>query len=130
MDDSEIHDNVITLPAREAKVNIRDADDVRGVGVHNPCHESLRTAFTSDDGVLAVLDPESTRACEPDADAVPIGSRDQWTNQRFRCKSGSLLGRSLNTRPGRLPWPMTTMCGFVVVDFIVVSILISLAPCQ
>jgi hypothetical protein len=55
-------------------VNLGDADDARGVGVHDPCHESLRTTFTSDDGVLAVFDPESTLARDADADAIPVGT--------------------------------------------------------
>ena len=68
----KVHDDVPTPLAREAKVDFGDADDARRVGVHDPCHESLRTAFTSD-GVLAVFDPESL-ACDPDADAVPVGT--------------------------------------------------------
>jgi len=74
LDPDKVHDNVSTPPAREAKVNLGDADDARGIGVHDPCHEGLRTAFTSDDGVLAVFNPESTLACDPDANAVPVGS--------------------------------------------------------
>jgi hypothetical protein len=38
----------------------------------DPCHVSLRMAFTSDDGALAVFDPESRLACDPDADAVQV----------------------------------------------------------
>ena len=69
----KVHDDVPTLLAREAKVDFGDADDAHRVGVHDPCHEGLRTAFTSDDGVLAVFDPELL-VCDPDADAVPVGT--------------------------------------------------------
>jgi hypothetical protein len=69
---NEVHDDIPTTPAREAKVNLGDANDARRVGVHDPCYVSLRTAFTSDDGVVAIFDPESRLACDPDADAVPV----------------------------------------------------------
>jgi len=63
---NEVHDDIPTPPAREAKVNRGDADDVRRVDVYDPCHISLRTAFT--------FDPVSRLACDPDADAIPVGT--------------------------------------------------------
>jgi hypothetical protein len=39
---NEVHDDIRVTPAREAKVNLGNADDARGVGVHDPCHMSLR----------------------------------------------------------------------------------------
>ena len=71
---NEVHDDIPTPPAREAKVNRGDANDARRVGVHDPCHMSLRTAFTLDVGAPAVFDPVPTLACDPDADAVPVGT--------------------------------------------------------
>ena len=53
-------------------MNLGDTDGTRRVGLHGPFHVSLRAAFTSDDRVLAVFDPESRLACDPDADAVPV----------------------------------------------------------
>ena len=69
---NEVHDDIATLPAGEAKVNLGDADDTRRIGVHDPCHMSLRTAFTPDDGVLGVFDPEPRLACDSDADTIPV----------------------------------------------------------
>jgi hypothetical protein len=73
---NEIQDDIPTISARKAKVNLRDADDARSlratVGVHDPRYISLRTAFGSDDGGLAVFDPKSRFACYLDADAVPV----------------------------------------------------------
>ena len=40
---------------------------------HDPGYISLRTTFTSDDGVaLAVFDTKSRLACYPDVGAVPV----------------------------------------------------------
>ena len=69
----KVHNDVPTLLTREAEVDFGDADDAHRVGVHDPCHEGLRTAFTSDDGVLAVFEPELL-VCDPDADTVPVGT--------------------------------------------------------
>jgi len=68
----EVHDDIPTLPAREAEVDFGNADDTRRAGVHDTCYVSLRTAFTSDDGVPAVFDPKSRLASYPDGDAVPV----------------------------------------------------------
>ena len=59
---NEIHNDVPAISARKAKVNVRDANDARRVGVHDPRYVSLRAAFTSDDGVPGVLDPKSRLA--------------------------------------------------------------------
>jgi len=69
---NEVHDDIPTPPAREAKVNRGDADDARRVGVHDSCHVSLRTAFTLDDEAPAIFDPVPTLTCDPDAGAVPV----------------------------------------------------------
>ena len=62
---NEVHNDIIpTPPAREAKVNLGNADDARRVGVHDPCHMSLCTAFTSHVGIIAVFEPESRLACD------------------------------------------------------------------
>ena len=70
----KVHDDVAMAPAREAKVNLGDANDARRVGVHDPCHVSLGTAFSPDDEVFAVLDPELGLVCDVDADAVPVAT--------------------------------------------------------
>ena len=65
---NEVHDDIPTLPVREAKVNIGGADNVRRAGVH----VSLRGAFASDDESLIIFDLESRLTCNPDVDAVPV----------------------------------------------------------
>jgi hypothetical protein len=69
---NEVHDDIPTIPTREAKVNFGNAGDTRRVGVHDPCYISLRTAFTLEVGVLAIFDPKSRLACYLDVDAVPV----------------------------------------------------------
>ena len=71
----EVHDDILTVPARETKVNFGDAKDTRRVGVHDPCHVGLRAALTLDGGPGEppdVFDPESRLSCGPDADAIPV----------------------------------------------------------
>jgi hypothetical protein len=77
-----------------------DAEDARRVGIHDPYHVSLRTAFSSDDGGLAVFDPESRLACDQDADAVPVETS-------FSARiDDSVVGREVCWDVRRMPDPV------------------------
>ena len=69
---NEVHDNIPLLLAREAKINVGDAEDARRVGVHNASNVSLRSALASDARVVTIFDPESRLACDVNAYAVPV----------------------------------------------------------
>lgn len=67
----EVHGDIATGTAREAKVNIGDVEDARRVVVHDVCDISLCAAFASDEGTIAIFDPESRIACDLHADTIP-----------------------------------------------------------